>query len=182
MNARRLLSLSGLALAAGLGAGPAQAGFWDSVGEMFGGGGQRQEYYAPRYERSYERSRPMYIDVNPRRRRVRPPVTVHRHSPPVDRKAPVVAHKESPKPEPVKAVALDPNKDPKWFLHDPTLRRGDMVVLKGGVLVFARGGSEKSHAEEDFVSLKDSQVPKATRLTVEKLTTAPSRAQVATAE
>lgn len=162
MTRLRSITLSGVAILACLGCGPAQAGFFDELGEMFGGRGSRS------YERSYERSRPMYIRVSPRRYRMRPTRMVRR-----DRR----------KPEVVKAAVIDPAKDPQWFLHDPTLRRGDIVVVKDDVLVFDSTASAKTHELEDFVSLQDAaQVPKSTRLMVEKLATAPSRSDLAIVE
>ncbi len=55
----------------------------------------------------------------------------------------------SSKPAPP-VVNLDPRTDPNWFLKDPTLRRGDIVVTNKGVLVFnGRGNVTRS----DFASL-----------------------------
>lgn len=55
----------------------------------------------------------------------------------------------SSKPVPP-VVNLDPRTDPNWFLKDPTLRRGDIVVTNKGVLVFnGRGNVTRS----DFASL-----------------------------
>ncbi|NNM71323.1 hypothetical protein [Enterovirga aerilata] len=57
--------------------------------------------------------------------------------------------------------ALDPAKNPDWYLQDPTLRRGDIVVLKGEVLVFRGGRLPFSRA--NFASLSESDLPKEER-------------------
>ena len=49
-------------------------------------------------------------------------------------------------------VELDPEKDPNWFLKDPTLRRGDIVVTRQGVLVYNGRHSDASR-RSDFASL-----------------------------
>jgi hypothetical protein len=56
---------------------------------------------------------------------------------------------------------IDPVKVPDWYLQDPTLKRGDIVVLKGEVLVF-RGG-RLPFSRENFASLSESDLPKAER-------------------
>lgn len=69
-----------------------------------------------------------------------------------------VASKPSPP-----AVKLDPAADPHWYLSDPTLRRGDIVVTASDVLVFEGRGGE-SHASSDFAALDKSRLAsKATR-------------------
>lgn len=62
-------------------------------------------------------------------------------------RAPEVASK--PKPPVIK---LDPQTDPYWYLKDPTLRRGDIVVTAGGVLVYQGRDSDASRPA-DFVAL-----------------------------
>lgn len=57
----------------------------------------------------------------------------------------------SSKPAPP-AVKLDPATDPNWFLADPTLRRGDIVVTRQGVLVY-NGRDSDSLRRSDFASL-----------------------------
>lgn len=44
---------------------------------------------------------------------------------------------------------LNPATNPDWYLQDPTLRPGDLVVLKGGIVMFA-GEREASHMPSDF--------------------------------
>ncbi|MGA0597431.1 hypothetical protein [Enterovirga sp. CN4-39] len=58
-------------------------------------------------------------------------------------------------------VPIDPVKNPEWYLQDPTLRRGDIVVLKDEVLVF-RGG-RMPYSRQNFASLAQSDLPKAER-------------------
>ncbi|RXF68515.1 hypothetical protein [Hansschlegelia zhihuaiae] len=45
------------------------------------------------------------------------------------------------------ARTIDPVKNPRWYLEDPTLRKGDILVLADRVLVFAGGeiGRPKSY-------------------------------------
>lgn len=57
----------------------------------------------------------------------------------------------SSKPAPP-AVKLDPATDPNWFLGDPTLRRGDIVVTRQGVLVY-QGRDSDALRRSDFASL-----------------------------
>jgi len=68
------------------------------------------------------------------------------------RKAKAVALPEvSSKPSPP-VVNLDPSKDPNWYLKDPTLRRGDIVVTSKGVLVYSGRRSDELR-RTDFASL-----------------------------
>lgn len=55
------------------------------------------------------------------------------------------------KPKPP-VVKLDPSTDPDWYLKDPTLRRGDIVVTQNGVLVYQGRDSDDSRPA-DFVAL-----------------------------
>jgi hypothetical protein len=45
------------------------------------------------------------------------------------------------------ARTIDPVKNPRWYLEDPTLKKGDVLVLEDRVLVFAGGeiGRPKSY-------------------------------------
>jgi hypothetical protein len=56
------------------------------------------------------------------------------------------------------AEPIDPAKNPEWFLQDPTLRRGDILVLKDEVLVFQGGRMPFTRA--NFASLQESDLPK----------------------
>ncbi|PZO03665.1 MAG: hypothetical protein DCF30_02265 [Hyphomicrobiales bacterium] len=69
-------------------------------------------------------------------------------------KAPEVSSK--PKPP---VVQLDPATDPSWYLKDPTLRRGDIVVTASGVMVYQGGRSNDDNRRADFTALggKDSK-------------------------
>lgn len=98
-------------------------------------------------------------------------------------RAPEVASK--PKPP---AVKLDPQTDPYWYLKDPTLRRGDIVVTANGVLVY-QGHDSEAMRPSDFVALGGSD-PKGWK---QRLQTAaaggrtmfhsgPARAETVTAE
>ncbi len=57
----------------------------------------------------------------------------------------------SSKPKPP-VVKLDPQSDRDWHLKDPTLRRGDIVVTAGGVLVY-QGRDSEATRPADFVAL-----------------------------
>lgn len=61
------------------------------------------------------------------------------------------APEASPKPKPP-VVKLDPQTDRYWHLKDPTLRRGDIVVTAGGVLVY-QGRDSDAASPADFVAL-----------------------------
>lgn len=77
------------------------------------------------------------------------------------------------KPRPVStkpaepAVKLDPGSDAYWYLRDPTLRKGDIVVTRSGVVVFD-GQRSPDHASSDFTALEDTRrLPKAQQQTLE---------------
>jgi hypothetical protein len=64
------------------------------------------------------------------------------------------------RPQPVQPsvpLNVDPATNPNWFLDDPTLRPGDIVVIKGKVLVF-EGSGPAPHAREEFTSLEGSKL------------------------
>lgn len=65
-----------------------------------------------------------------------------------------VEHVSKPTPP---AVKLDPEADPHWFLKDPTLRRGDIVVTANGPVVF-QGRQSDRHASADFTALGESRL------------------------
>jgi hypothetical protein len=44
---------------------------------------------------------------------------------------------------------LNPANNPNWYLQDPTLRHGDIVVLQNGPMVFV-GGRAAAHKVTDF--------------------------------
>ena len=99
------------------------AGLFDDLARALFGGGPRL------------RASPIYeYDDEPRRRAPRA-------------RAPEVSLK--PKPP---VVQLDPQADKEWYLKDPTLRRGDIVVTAGGVLVY-QGRSADAARPADFVAL-----------------------------
>lgn len=66
-------------------------------------------------------------------------------------------------------ASIDPVKNPQWYLDDPTLRRGDIVVLKGRALVFDGGRGVRSVG--DFTPVQRSTlVSKGDREKIEKMT------------
>lgn len=73
--------------------------------------------------------------------------------------------RHKPRPEVAKpnapAAKLDPATDAFWYLHDPTLRKGDIIVTRSGVVVFD-GRRSTEHAPADFTTLGEARrVPKA---------------------
>ncbi|UZF92314.1 hypothetical protein [Bosea sp. NBC_00550] len=103
--------------------GAQAAGLFDELARAIFGGGPRL------------RASPIYeLDEAPRMRAPRP-------------RAPEAASK--PKPP---VVQLDPQTDRQWYLKDPTLRRGDIVVTAGGVLVYQGRDADALHSA-DFVAL-----------------------------
>jgi hypothetical protein len=153
---RPLLSL--LALGAALaGASPASA--QDGLfGFLHFGGSQpqaaprvspyvpRASAYAPRVSSSYA----------PRELRVRPR-SVSRPSRPSGGnwarvREPSVAGRDVLMAQKEAYAKLNPSSNPKWYLEDPTLRAGDVVVLKGGIMVYA-GGKSAVHQDREFVPL-----------------------------
>ena len=124
--ARNGMARFGLAAALVMAAAPAAeaAGLFDDLARALFGGGPRLRA-SPIYE---------YYDDEPR---VRAPRA----------RAPEVSSK--PKPP---VVQLDPQTDKQWYLKDPTLRRGDIVVTAGGVLVY-QGRDADASRPADFVAL-----------------------------
>lgn len=70
------------------------------------------------------------------------------------RQKPRAAATTTKPPEP--AVKLDAASDPYWYLNDPTLRKGDIVVTRSGVVVFD-GRSTSQHRPAAFTALVDSR-------------------------
>lgn len=131
MTARRVTMVGLVAALAVSGAPAAQAAnLFEELGRAIFGGGQRLNA-TPIYE---------YEEPQPRMPKMRAPEGSSKPKPPV--------------------VQLDPSSDPNWYLKDPTLRRGDIVVTAQGVMVYqgARGGDDNRRA--DFTALgagKDSK-------------------------
>lgn len=59
------------------------------------------------------------------------------------------------------AGPIDPAQNKDWYLQDPTLRSGDIIVLKDEVLVFKGGRMPFSRA--NFSTLSESDLPKEER-------------------
>ncbi len=140
---RRALLAAALILQA---TGAQAAGLFDAIGAIFGADPEPSRTYRQAPGGFYDDEGGLAVTVRPRRPKPR-------------RERPVV-RKE--KPAPVAAPNLDPTKNPNWYLDDPTLRRGDIVVLNGEVLVF-QGSGRGPHAREDFTSLARSGLSKAER-------------------
>jgi hypothetical protein len=138
---RRIVLAMGLAGAFGLAMTPqAQAaGFFDDLARIFGA--------RPTPPAMIGGRDPFEMTVKPKRHKPR-------------------AAAASTKPaEP--AVKLDPATDPHWYLHDPTLRKGDIVVTRAGIVVFD-GRSASEHSPAAFTALGDTKrLPKAQQQTLQ---------------
>jgi hypothetical protein len=131
LRSKLVVATMGLALSCSVASpGFAAGGLFDAIGALF----SRPE---PSYAPMQPDSGPLNVTVSPRRRRVMAP----------QKRLRALAAK--PKPP---VVQLDPANDPTWHLKDPTLRRGDIVVLKSGVVVFD-GASRAEHTAEEFTPL-----------------------------
>lgn len=109
-----------------LGATQAQAAnIFDDFARAFFGAPQRPVPAAP-----LDQSDPLSVTVKPKRQAL-----------------PDVSSKPSP---PV--VQLNPSQDPNWYLKDPTLRRGDIVVTARGVMVY-QGRDADFMTKADFAAL-----------------------------
>jgi hypothetical protein len=143
--------------------GAQAAGLFDAIGSIFGGDPEPPRYQ-PMPGGYYGRDEGgLGITVHPRRQRPR-------------RERPIV-RKETPAPAP--AANLDPSSNPNWYLEDPTLKVGDIVVLKGEVLVFQ--GGRVPYAREDFTSLAASRLSKEERARVGAMAGLPAEAAARTA-
>lgn len=68
-------------------------------------------------------------------------------------------------------VSIDPAKVADWYLRDRTLRRGDIVVLRDGVLVYTGRRAGEARRAGDFARLRDARfLPARTREFVAKAT------------
>lgn len=93
---------------------------------------------------------PLRVTVHPKRRQQPRKLVASKPTPPV--------------------VKLDPATDQFWYLEDPTLRRGDIVVTHADVLVF-EGRAGQNHRASDFTALSRSRlVSKATQQRVSAAT------------
>src|SRR4051812_47965381 len=163
---RPLLSLSllGFACAAQSGAAQAQGGLNDFFSHLFAPPPQPSYVQPPVVPRGGNlaqprRAEPMFVPQRghvlrstsaDRVREVRLPRTVplrvrHASLPfPAKEQAGTARATEdkAQSPKPIKIIPRDPSGDPiSKILNDPTLRRGDIVVLPGGAKVFNGGGT-----------------------------------------
>lgn len=124
---------------------------------LFGGAPRSApQYYAPP---SYG-SAPLDVRVSPRKRSktTRAPTKVR---PGKERTTKVVNR------------SIDPRLHPNWYLEDPTLRRGDVIVLPTGVMVYK--GGPRPQTREDFVKLSEtSLVSKKERIRIEQMAGPPA--------
>ena len=75
----------------------------------------------------------------------------------------------------ISPATLDPATNPTWYLQDPTLRLGDIVVLNGEVLVFE--GGRVPYTRADFLSLSESRLSKSEREKLSAMTRLPQEAR-----
>lgn len=154
--------------------GQAQA---QNLFEFLFGGRPQPTYQQPQYQpQQYERSEPMEMRVNPRRNRKELAGRGERAAR-SDRREhgarpnPVQTVRRASKPV-VAAARIDPKTNPNWHLIDPTLRKGDVVVLKGQILVFDGGSAPATR--DSFATLKESRHLSATeRQQIEKIAALP---------
>lgn len=126
--------------------------------EFLFGGGQRQapQYYAPP---AYGAA-PLDVRVSPRKRaKARSTTTAAKVRPGRERK--------------IVNTSIDPRLHPNWYLEDPTLRRGDIVVLPAGVMVYK--GGPRPQTREDFAKLSEtSLVSKKERIRIQQMAGPPA--------
>ncbi len=123
MVVRRVMMFGMVAAMVGAGAPAQAANLFEELGRAIFGGGPRL------------RATPIY-----------------EYDEPVQQRAPRArAPEASTKPKPP-VVQLDPATDPSWYLKDPTLRRGDIVVTANGVMVYQGRGSDENR-RADFTAL-----------------------------
>ena len=144
LSIRRAFVASALVLPLAVAGGARAGNLFDAIGSIFGGDPQPQTYVQPAPQSYYDEGQPLDVTVRPRRERK-----------PARR---AVARQDKEKSIAVDPAALDPTKNATWYLQDPTLRRGDIVVLKGEVLVFQ--GGRLPYSREDFASLETSKLSK----------------------
>jgi hypothetical protein len=132
MTLRPILFASALAAAGVVPAGAANAGFFES---LFGSPSEPSVAAAP-----------AEISVTPsRQRRYRSQATVRR-----------TARVRLGTRATQKMASIDPKQDQEWFLHDSSLRPGDVVVLERGTFVFSGRSKSLPHTMSDFASLEQS--------------------------
>lgn len=123
----RLAAFIALAASSLTSAAPAQANFLET---LFGIA--PRQVVAPVPERE-----PLHMTVRPRESRPGQPGTAAKDVPPAPRVAP-----------------MEYANDPFWYLKDPTLKKGDIIVLDGRVVVF--NGGERSYS--NFLGFQSSRL------------------------
>jgi hypothetical protein len=77
---------------------------------------------------------------------------IYEYDEPIQPRAPRQRAPEGSTKPKAPVVQLDPATDPSWYLKDPTLRRGDIVVTANGVMVYQGRGSDENR-RADFTAL-----------------------------
>jgi hypothetical protein len=141
-------------------------------GGLFGFlGGFGQPYQRPEPTRVYPQSypsRPLEMRVGPRRV-MKPSTSPGRF---VARpRRPQMAGRDVQMTQKETYAKLSPATNPQWYLQDPTLRHGDLIVGEKGVMVFV-GEKNASHGKTDFQPIAQaSDISKAERQQLDQVAT-----------
>lgn len=127
-NLNRVAAVAAIAVASLAAAAPAQANFLET---LFGIA--PRPVLAPAPERA-----PLHMTVRPKRPKTNQPgAAAGKDEPPIPR-----------------VVPMEYAGDPYWYLKDPTLKKGDIIVLDGRVVVF--NGGERSYS--NFLGFQSSRL------------------------
>ena len=145
------------------------------VFEFLFGGERSQPSHQPQPQpqaQPYGAPSPLQMRVNPRRDAASARFKLR---PEVKGKLEAKAAEKRSRPAPASKLAtpIDPKTNPNWHLIDPTLKRGDVVVLKGQILVY--DGRNGPASRDDFTALKQSKLlSPAEREQIEKIAGLPA--------
>lgn len=142
MRDLRISSIAAIAMVVAGVPATAQAGFLDALGEALFGSSAPQASPAPPLSASQNPQSPLRVSIKRSRKGARS-----------IRKS---AHHPFPRGRPSQVVRIDPRAEPDWYLRDQTLRRGDVIVLDGRMVVF-EGSRESTHTPEEFAGLAQSK-------------------------
>lgn len=102
-------------------------------------------------------SRPLDVSVNPSKAADRYRFRKSQKDKAKNQHAKENGEKRPPGPNQVQR-SIDPVAHPDWFLKDPNIRYGDILVLKSGPVIYQGSGGVRSRGREDFVSLARSSI------------------------
>jgi hypothetical protein len=146
----------------------ARAGLFDDIERLFSGGSTATPAAPPPVELRRAQNGPLKVTVRPRRTIAKKAIGVG--VPRVRQSVKAPAKNSQPKAMPAAtslmpaATSLNPDRNSTWYLEDPTLRRGDIAVLKGEVLVFQ--GGRVPYSRDDFSQLGRSHLSSAEKETL----------------